>query len=132
MLHLHRFHHEQLLLPVYEIAFQNIDGNDGPLHWRRDRDHSHRDRDVAAWTCDGRSVLDDYRGFARLTMMEHSERIAGIDPGTREPRSGAAFEEKAAMNRFRRAPQLCDVIVDEPCVQTVRRKIRMTEQALQE
>src|SRR5215469_9041933 len=36
------------------------------------------------------------------------------------------------MARDRRAAQLCDVIVDEPCVQAIRSKVRMAQQALQE
>src|SRR5215469_5982443 len=36
------------------------------------------------------------------------------------------------MARARRAAQLCDVIVDEPCVQAIRSKVRMAQQALQE
>ena len=46
VLHLHRFHDEELLAAMHAVAFAHIDRNDRALHRRVDRDRVFRAGDV--------------------------------------------------------------------------------------
>ncbi len=81
VLHLHRFHHEQLLPAMHPVAFAHIDRNDRALHRRLDRHRVFRRRDVVRLRCHDGCTRRDWRRPAalRFAVMEHRQRIARIN-----------------------------------------------------
>jgi len=81
VLHLHRFHDQQRLTGGDELASAHVDRDDRAL-----QRCAHRDQPV------GQGLRFDERirrGGGRLAVVEHRERIARVDPRTRERGPGS-------------------------------------------
>jgi hypothetical protein len=81
MLHLHRFHHQQLLAGAHAVAFAHVQADDGAEHRR-----AHRDRAFGAQ----RGVGFGLGGCGRVApaMRQHRQWVVGVDPGAGQPRRG--------------------------------------------
>ena len=80
VLHLHRFHDEELLARADRVALAHVERNDRPLHRRGDRDGAFRSGDIDQRGAHLRRRWSIAAALARaFAMMQHGERIARVD-----------------------------------------------------
>ena len=113
VLHLHRFHHEQLLPPPDTIAGRHVDAHDRALHRRPD------DRGAV-----GRLVRDDgtRRRVGALAVVEHRERVATVELGARQPPGRVARAAVVPLGMVVASEEEIDMVVDEASSSRRRRR----------
>ncbi len=127
VLHLHGFHHHDLLASTHDVARAHIDADDRALH-RRSEHGAVR----SSACCHVGSVG---RRTRLLAVMQDRERIARVDTGTRQ-----RSLRSRTRRRLRKQPRmpavagskLARVPLDECGIDVVRFHCRIAQQVLQE
>ena len=123
VLHLHRFHHQDRAAARDERSGGDVDGDDRPLHRRRQR---HR--------AGGRLRRRGIVARRALAVIEDRERIRAVDRGAGAARSGRRRRVGVPPpgRRLGGLQQRLDVVVDEARVGAARDEVGVREHRLQE